>query len=438
MAGRDAGDRSLDDNENQRTLNKIIEQPEKAEGFVQETVTNRQALRELSSNTDSQPSPRGYWRKRETAPAGRSLGLPASFENSFSLSDLDVLEDSSSNDAPTENAKEDAHDGTGPALTPLATCEGDDAGIICAGGPKCGTAAAPIQSLADFQGAEGEPSGVLNPTIRTFDMSYTETRDKEMSELYWHDVYNHLRNREQQLLPDPWYMHRQPHIASYMRSDLVDWIVALADEYGLHDEKLFLAVSYIDRFLSLMSVQRNCLQLLGTAALFTASKFEGGYQLRCSELLYATGDIYTKEDLLWMEQEMLKVLDYNICAPTIYYFLRRFGEVSKAPAGVRLLAQYFCELALLDDDPYLRFPPSLIAGAALSLANHTLDRQPWGRELAECSGYQVAHFQECLPCLHTSLSNAPNRSQKAIRNKFNTGRYLYVASLKPSTSLPCS
>ncbi|KAH9362969.1 hypothetical protein HPB48_014249 [Haemaphysalis longicornis] len=80
-----------------------------------------------------------------------------------------------------------------------------------------------------------------------------------------------------------------------------------------------------------MSAQRNCLQLLGTAALFTASKFEGGYQLRCRELLYATGDIYTKEDLLCMEQEMLKVLDYNICAPTIYYFLRRFGEVSKVP-----------------------------------------------------------------------------------------------------------
>ncbi|KAH9362970.1 hypothetical protein HPB48_014248 [Haemaphysalis longicornis] len=107
-------------------------------------------------------------------------------------------------------------------------------------GPECGTAAAPIQSLRDFQGAEGEPLGVVNPTIRTFDMmSYTETRDKEMSELYWHDVYNHLRNREQQLLPDPWYMRRQPHIASYMRSDLVDWLVALADEYGLHDEKLF-------------------------------------------------------------------------------------------------------------------------------------------------------------------------------------------------------
>ncbi|KAH9366104.1 hypothetical protein HPB48_021694 [Haemaphysalis longicornis] len=53
-------------------------------------------------------------------------------------------------------------------------------------------------------------------------------------------------------------------------------------------------------------------------------------------------------------------------------------EVSKAPAGLRLLAQYFCELALLDDDPYLQFPPSVIVGAAVCLVHPTFGRQPWG------------------------------------------------------------
>ncbi|KAH9366105.1 hypothetical protein HPB48_021695 [Haemaphysalis longicornis] len=317
MTGRDAGERFFDDDETQRTPNKIPEQPEKAEGFAQDAVPNRKALRDPPLNTAPHPSPRRDWRKRETARASRSLGLPESFENSFSQSDLDELEESS-NDAPTKNAKTNAHDRTGPASTQYATCKGDDASIISTEGPENGTPAAPVHSLPEFQKAEGEPSGVMNAAIRTFDMmSYTGIREKATSELYWQDVYNHLRNREQELLPDPLYMHRQPHTASYTRSDLVDWLVTLAEECSLYDEKLFLAVSYIDRFLSLMSVQRNCLQLLGTAALFTTSKFKEGDQPRCSDLLCASGDIYTKYDMLGMERDMLKVLIFGICAPSV-------------------------------------------------------------------------------------------------------------------------
>ncbi|KAH9368089.1 hypothetical protein HPB48_013727 [Haemaphysalis longicornis] len=437
MARLDASERFFDDEENQRTPSKIPEQPEKAEGFAQETVPNRKALRDPPANTASYPSTSGERCQRDVAPASRSLGLPASFESSFPLRDLDEPEDSS-NDAATEKAKANAHDGPGPAFTQYASRKGDDASIISTGGPKNGTAAAPNHSLPDFQKAEGGPSGVLNAAIRTFNiMSYTEIREKERRELYWQDVPNHLRNREQELLPDTLYMHRQPHIASYMRSDLVDWLVAFADEYGLHDDKLFLAVSYTDRFLSLMSVQRNSLQLLGTAALFTASKFEAGDEPRCSDLFNPSGNIYTKADLLSMIREMSKVLIYDICAPTVYYLLRCFAAVSKTPAGVILLAQYSCDLALLDDDPYLRFPPSVIAGAAVCLVDRTFDWQPRAREPAEYSGYEDAHFQECLPCLHSSASKAPSHSQKAVKNDFNAANYLYVARLKPSSGIPC-
>ncbi|KAH9366106.1 hypothetical protein HPB48_021696 [Haemaphysalis longicornis] len=208
MTGRDAGERFFDDDENHRTPNRIPEQPEKAEGFAQDAGPNRKAP---PLNTAPHPSPRRDWRKRETARASRSLGLPGYFENSFSHSDLDELEECS-NDAPTKNAKANAHGRPGPADTQYATCKGD----ISTGGPENGTAATPIHSLPDFQKAEGEPSGVLNAAIRTFDMmSYTGIREKETSELYWQDIYNHLRNREQELLPDQLYMHRQPHAASY-------------------------------------------------------------------------------------------------------------------------------------------------------------------------------------------------------------------------------
>jgi len=71
--------------------------------------------------------------------------------------------------------------------------------------------------------------------------------------------------------PKPNYMRRQTDITSNMRSILVDWLVEVADEYKLHRETLFLAVDFVDRFLSVMAVQRQKLQLVGAAAMFIAA-----------------------------------------------------------------------------------------------------------------------------------------------------------------------
>lgn len=72
-------------------------------------------------------------------------------------------------------------------------------------------------------------------------------------------------------LPKSHYMVKQPDINHSMRTILVDWLVEVCEEYRLQSETLRLAVSYIDRFLSTMSVVRAKLQLVGTAAMFIAS-----------------------------------------------------------------------------------------------------------------------------------------------------------------------
>ena len=74
-----------------------------------------------------------------------------------------------------------------------------------------------------------------------------------------------LKNR-----PKPGYMKKQPDITNSMRSILVDWLVEVSEEYKIHRETLFLAVNYIDRFLSQLSVLRGKLQLVGAASMFLA------------------------------------------------------------------------------------------------------------------------------------------------------------------------
>lgn len=63
----------------------------------------------------------------------------------------------------------------------------------------------------------------------------------------------------------------QKDITSNMRGVLVDWLVEVAEEYKLLSDTLYLAVSYIDIFLSLKTVNKQKLQLLGVTSMLIAS-----------------------------------------------------------------------------------------------------------------------------------------------------------------------
>ena len=51
----------------------------------------------------------------------------------------------------------------------------------------------------------------------------------------------------------------------------MDWLVEVTDEYKLLSDTLYLAVSYIDRFLSVNVIPRKKLQLLGVTSMLIAA-----------------------------------------------------------------------------------------------------------------------------------------------------------------------
>ena len=79
------------------------------------------------------------------------------------------------------------------------------------------------------------------------------------------------------------YMEMVQHdITAQMRAILVDWMVEVAQEYKLVSETLYLSVSYVDRYLSAIPVQRNQLQLVGVTCMLLASKYEEIYAPQAS------------------------------------------------------------------------------------------------------------------------------------------------------------
>lgn len=102
-------------------------------------------------------------------------------------------------------------------------------------------------------------------------------------------------------------MNKQPDITNGMRAILVDWLVEVAGEFRLDPQTLYLSVSIVDRFLSSMSVMRSKLQLVGTASMYLASKFEEIYPPEIGDFAYITDDTYTKSQVHYV---ILKVQNY--------------------------------------------------------------------------------------------------------------------------------
>jgi len=218
------------------------------------------------------------------------------------------------------------------------------------------------------------------------------------------------------------YMSKQPDITFGMRSILVDWLVEVGEEYKLHAETLFLAVSYVDRFLSFMSVQRSKLQLVGTACMFVAAKYEEIYPPDVGEFVYITDDTYNKKQVLRMEHLVLKVLDFNLAVVTPHFFLTSFSKAAASGEREVALAAYLAELMLLDAETYLTYASDRRAAAAVALARHTLGQPAWPEAAAKVSGLDVEDFKECLIQLHETFTKAPESQQQAIREKYKQER----------------
>ena len=90
------------------------------------------------------------------------------------------------------------------------------------------------------------------------------------------DTLNYLVSRETEYLPDPFYFEKkQTNVTWLMRAILLDWMMEVAMEFTLKRETYHLAVSYVDRYLSIVpNVQKVELQLIGIAGLLVASKIE--------------------------------------------------------------------------------------------------------------------------------------------------------------------
>uniref|UniRef100_A0A182JYT0 Uncharacterized protein n=1 Tax=Anopheles christyi TaxID=43041 RepID=A0A182JYT0_9DIPT len=120
-----------------------------------------------------------------------------------------------------------------------------------------------------------------------------------------------------------------PGLQPRMRAILLDWLNEVCEVYKLHRETYYLAVDYIDRYLSLKKeLKKNHLQLLGITALFIAAKVEEIYPPKIGEFAYVTDGACTDEDILREELLILCALDWKINPVTVIGWLGLYMQIN--------------------------------------------------------------------------------------------------------------
>ena len=114
-----------------------------------------------------------------------------------------------------------------------------------------------------------------------------------------------------------------------MRGILVDWIVDVHKKFKLKMETLFLAVNLIDRICSLTAIAKHRFQLLGITSLFVASKYEEIYPPYLSDFAFVCAEAYTESDILNMEAEILRLLDFSMVNTSTLILIESYAVESK-------------------------------------------------------------------------------------------------------------
>ncbi|KAI8103512.1 hypothetical protein M9435_004849 [Picochlorum sp. BPE23] len=257
---------------------------------------------------------------------------------------------------------------------------------------------------------------------------------------YAEEIYENLRLSERRRRPGTTYMESvQTDINPAMRSILVDWLVEVGLEYRLSSDTLFMSVALIDRFLSLSDIRRNRLQLVGITAMLVSSKYEEIYAPQVDEFCFITDSTYTRDEVLSMEKELLKLLEFDLTQPTTKTFLRRYIKAASAEISLdvvfEFLVSYLAELSLMDYN-LLKFLPSHIAASCILLGLFLLGKPRWSGTLSHYTSYMPKELKQCVQMIHNLFVSAKTSALPASREKYASSKYGSVSLLRAPETLP--
>ena len=129
-------------------------------------------------------------------------------------------------------------------------------------------------------------------------------------------LINLIEEEKNQIYINPNYFELQYEINPNMRSILIDWIINVNFQFKFKEETLYSAIYIIDAFLSKKNIKQKKLQLLGVSSLLIASKLNEIFLRRISDFSEITNKTYNEQEIIFMESDILKTLNFYLLVPS--------------------------------------------------------------------------------------------------------------------------
>ena len=251
--------------------------------------------------------------------------------------------------------------------------------------------------------------------------------------------YNLLKEEDNGITPTAKYnyMDEQSEITERMRGILIDWLIEVHYKFGFTDETLYMTVSIIDRYLSSNQVTKKNLQLLGITSLFISCKHEEIDLPKISDFTYITNNAYNKNEVIQMENDILKFLKFNLLYPSPIKFFEYLSLHFNFDKKMHMMGKYLMESFLLDIKN-IKYKASIIACAScyivmkfFKLANYkdTYNKKFYSLNIDDKAKFNEIDVKNCAKDICLLIDNIQKNKFFGCQKKFSDDKHEKVSVL---------
>jgi hypothetical protein len=213
------------------------------------------------------------------------------------------------------------------------------------------------------------------------------------------------------------------------RNTLIEWLSEASDDLKLSSNTLHLTVNYLDRYLNLISLPSDRLQLLGATSLLIASKMEDTIPCKLNVLVDICDGGVTSQQIRIMERQLFQKLGFKLHVPTLYSIvfdiIEREGLIL-SDSGVSFIC-FLSELCLTNMDLF-KYSSSDVAKALVHLF-HDYSGLPNKSSKTNDRYYEILGVIRCM------LTRKYCEDIRGIVSKFSNSRNHRIVSIIESLGL---
>ena len=292
-------------------------------------------------------------------------------------------------------------------------------------------------SINNSENIDSNIKGISSEKNSIFNFVYKIEQENISYNLeYIEDIYYNLLKEEKEIEIRPiyGYMAKQKDINEQMRAILVDWLIDVHYNFNFNKETLFQTIWILDTYLSYEIIQRNKLQLLGITCLFISCKYNEICYPKTNEFIYVTDNAYDIKELLKMEKDVLKKLEFNILVPTSIQFYDILSKIFNFNSEQYNFGRYFLESNLIDYN-MICFSSSIIAisSAYIVMKFFNIKDYEYLYLINDKNNDYISKeniktvIKESARNLCFLVKNISQSSLKAVKNKFSLKEYDFVS-----------